>query len=41
MEEFIELGVDGLMTDKPSTLMEVIRERIVREYEMPPLDFIG
>jgi glycerophosphoryl diester phosphodiesterase len=27
MEELIELGVDGLMTDKPTTLMEVIRER--------------
>jgi len=27
MEELIELGVDGLMTDKPSTLMEVIKER--------------
>ena len=27
MEGLIELGVDGLMTDKPTTLMEVIRER--------------
>ena len=26
MEELIELGVDGLMTDKPSTLMKLIKE---------------